>query len=169
MTSDIRHYMATGALSDPRVMGALLGKIPPSFEMDVHGFSLGLVHGYDLNRIERFDVVPNDFVSRILINDDPKETVRARFYSNMNRLDHDLTNMFTLEGMATQVGIIPIGNGHDSVGEAYFHVKKNGVLYEELDPEDREKFPNGLEATILAAEQARSKFLEKFGPSPERR
>lgn len=161
--------MATGALSDPRVMTALLGKEKPAFEMEVHGFSLGLVHGYKLNKNERFPVAPEDFVTRVLVSN-PKDFVIARFYTDISRLDLDLVNMFTLEGIATQVGVIPIGSGYEAVGEAYYHVKKNGVPYEDLNHEDREIFPNGLEETVLAAERARIRFEDKFrGPSHERR
>ena len=163
------HYMATGALSNQRVMETLLGRLPDSYAAEIGGFSLGLVRGSVLNRNERFNVVPDDFVTRVLVRN-PAEYVAARIYSNVRRLEIDRINMFTLEGMATQIATIPLGDARESVGEAFFHVKKNGVLHEELAPEDREVFPNGLEATILAAEQARIRFEEKFqGPSPERR
>ncbi len=163
------HYMATGALSDQRVMEALLGRLPDSYETEIEGFSLGLVRGSVLNRNERFDIVPDDFVTRVLVRQ-PADSVNARIYSNVKRLEIDRINMFTLEGMATQITTIPLGDARESVGEAYFHIKKNGVLHEDLAPEDREIFPNGLEETVLAAERARIRFEDKFrGPSLERR
>ena len=171
MSTDSRinsHYVAAGALKDARVMEALLGELPASHQMELSGFTLGLVNGDDINAQVRHDVVEPDFITRILVPN-PDSSVGVRMYTGLTTEQLDRIAMFALEGIATQRSTISLGE-IEAVGEAQVHCLRRGIPFEELPGKDREVFPNGFEGTIQAAEQTRMRFEERRrGPSPERR
>lgn len=163
------NYIAAGALSEPRVMEALLGKLPASHRMDLQGFTLGLVVGDDVNGRMRNDIVDPTFRTRVLVPRD-HSSVTVRLYTGLTPDEFDAIRAFTYEGVITREGTTPIGNGHESVGEALMHVAREDLAWTELPSEAREEFPNGFEATVAAAELTRRRLDERHhGRGPERR
>ena len=163
------HYIAAGALADPRVMDALLGGLPSSHQMELQGFALGLVSGSDVNASLRTDVFDPEYRTRVLVPN-RATSVMARLYTGLTDEQLTAVRMFTYEGVITREGTDSIGGDNEAVGEAKIHVIKDLLDYEELSPAERDIFPNGFDSTIEAALETRRRIEKQYhGPSPERR
>jgi len=161
-------YIAAGALGDPRIMEALLGTLPNSHRFELNGFAVGIVTGNGINAQSRFNVVPEEYLTRVLVQSTGESTT-ARMYSGLTPEQLRLVGIFANEGTVSQAVLFPIG-GHEIVGEAHMHCVRKGLPFEIIPVENQELFPNGFEATLLAAHETRQRYIESFhGPSPERR
>lgn len=162
-------YFTAGAARDPKVVQALLGRIPHYSVESVTGLNLGIVKGSALIEEARFDLdIKPNYGFRFLVPD-RDSIIDVVCYNGITPDEIELFRKHALEGVATRGVEHPIGLP-DPVGIGLIHILNPGIQFDILPLDRREIHPNGQEASIEGALTTRNRFLEHHrGPSPERK